>query len=63
MPTTSGDPSKAATATEAPDRPALSDIVAASDYAARVQGVAERIVEAKHTGRKERACHEYEDAV
>ncbi|WP_428418433.1 autoinducer binding domain-containing protein [Methylibium sp.] len=47
MPTTSGDPSKAATATAAPDRPALSDIVTASDYAARVQGVAERIVEAK----------------
>lgn len=47
MPTPSGETSKPPTAAAAPERPALADIVAASDFAARVQDVAERIVEAK----------------
>lgn len=45
--TISGEASPPAIAPASPKRPALSDIVAASDYATRIVGVAERIAEAK----------------
>jgi DNA-binding CsgD family transcriptional regulator len=46
-PTTSGNSTTPAVEVAAPAQPALATIVAASDYAARIAGVAERIAEAK----------------